>query len=359
MKTHKPLPFIAFVFITAGVTLVVSLSAYLLVQLLASGTPASRTWTIGYPVTAVAISSNDQQMAVGVRTGTIQIYQMNGGSIEYTLKGHTTAVKTLVFSADGQVLASADDHGAVNLWRTQDGTLIRSLTEQPVTNQGTFALAFDPNGKILASGGADNKVRLWMLTSGQLLETLDGLPSSTRPWWKASILSLHYSPDGRLVSVINDNDAIQQWFVPNGTPSYGQEGPGRQTTSSHLRSSAVAPSGQLVASTYVGIPDIYIWQPTTGQQLLILNKHRTDIWSLAFSPDGQLLASGGGRSGVSDNDLFPVRDTTIYIWQTADGHDLLKFTGHTDNINSLAWSSSGRLLISGSEDGTVRSWKVK
>ena len=115
---------------------------------------------------------------------------------------------------------------------------------------------------------------------------------------------------------------------------------------------------QSVAVTLEGIPNIYVWRLGDGQLLHPLEGPRTDIWSLAFSPDGHMLASGGGRSMVSDDWLSP-RDMSIRIWSMDSGRELVKFTGHTDNVRSLAWSPDGTLLASGSDDGTVKLWKAK
>jgi WD40 repeat protein len=83
----------------------------------------------------------------------------------------------------------------------------------------------------------------------------------------------------------------------------------------------------------------------SGQQVRTLSGHSGSVYSVAFSPDGRLLASG------SD-------DTTIKLWEVATGREVRTLTGHTDWVRSVAFSPDGRLLASGSNDKTIKLWYV-
>ncbi|GIK38370.1 MAG: hypothetical protein BroJett011_22030 [Chloroflexota bacterium] len=107
---------------------------------------------------------------------------------------------------------------------------------------------------------------------------------------------------------------------------------------------AFSPDGKvLAAGTAEG--QVRLWRVTDGQPLLTCEGHLGAVWSVAFSPDGRLLASGSP-------------DGTVRLWEVNTGHTLKTLAGHTHQVWSVAFSPDGRLLASGSTDGTVRLWEV-
>jgi WD40 repeat protein len=83
-----------------------------------------------------------------------------------------------------------------------------------------------------------------------------------------------------------------------------------------------------------------------GERVRTLEGHTGLVLSVAFSPDGQLLASGSW-------------DDTVILWDVRTGERVRTLEGHTDDVNSVAFSPDGRLLASGSGDGTVILWGVR
>jgi WD40 repeat protein len=118
---------------------------------------------------------------------------------------------------------------------------------------------------------------------------------------------------------------------------------------------AFSPDGKLLASGSVG-KTIKIWQIGTEEELRSLKTgsvgvtslkgHSDRINSLAFSPDGKILASG------SD-------DKTIKIWQLATGKLICTLTGHLAAVQSVAFSPNGLMLVSGSWDTTIKIWRYE
>ena len=117
-------------------------------------------------------------------------------------------IDDITFSADGHMLAAADNNNALHLWNTQ--------TSQPVGNamrvdSGVTALAFSPDGHTLASGSIDGTIRLF--DAGDQTQLGAALTGHTE-----NVLSLDFSPDGtRLLSASNDH-TLRVWPVPAASP---------------------------------------------------------------------------------------------------------------------------------------------
>jgi WD40 repeat protein len=111
-----------------------------------------------------------------------------------------------------------------------------------------------------------------------------------------------------------------------------------------VRSVAFSPDGRLLAS---GSYDdtIKLWEVASGREVRTLSGHTSDVNSVAFSPDGRLLASG------SD-------DRTIKLWDVASGSLVRTLSGHNGRVFSVAFSPDGRLLASGSADWTIKLWDI-
>ncbi|MBO3460980.1 trypsin-like peptidase domain-containing protein [Aetokthonos hydrillicola Thurmond2011] len=108
---------------------------------------------------------------------------------------------------------------------------------------------------------------------------------------------------------------------------------------------AFSPDGKTLASG--GFDNtITIWNVVTGQEISTLNGHSISVDSVAFSPNGKTLASG---SSISDN--------TIKIWNVVTGQEISTLKA-TSNYNSVAFSPDGKTLASGSWDNTIKIWNV-
>ena len=104
---------------------------------------------------------------------------------------------------------------------------------------------------------------------------------------------------------------------------------------------AYTPDGTRLA--VAGSIGIWIYDVETGKALDLLVGHTDVVNSVAFSPDGKHIVSGSG-------------DNTLRLWNANTGDPIRTFTGHADAVNSVAFSPDRKHIVSGSEDRTVRLW---
>ncbi|MDE0637377.1 MAG: dockerin type I domain-containing protein, partial [Candidatus Poribacteria bacterium] len=144
----------------------------------------------------------------------------------------------------------------------------------------------------------------------------------------------------------SSDDTIRLWNVEAGTELRKIIG-----HTDYVQSVAFSPDGQMLASGSGGKwqgddNTIRLWNVETGTELRKITRHTGSVYSVVFSPDGQMLTSGSS-------------DDTIRLWDVETGAELRKITGHTDSVYSVAFSPDGQMLASGSSDDTIRLWNVE
>jgi WD40 repeat protein len=284
-----------------------------------------------YPV---VFSPDGQQIATSGRDFAVHVWSAESGQPLCTLVGHTDKIYMLAFSADGQYLASSSNDSTVRIWHLPSRRLLHTLVDYV---DAFMTPTFSTDGAVLAAGGGQ-PIFLWDVASGQLIRTLRG--------HVREIECLAFSPDDRLLVSGGHDGSIRVWDARS-----GEHLRTLQAHSQIVRALAFAPGcgdGYLLAS---GGADrsVRLWDVGSGQVLHTLLGHQYEVGSLSFGgppgSDGQALASGS-------------IDRTVHVWDTQTGRLLDVISGHATTVRAVAFSPAGDRLASGGADSIVRLWSV-
>jgi WD40 repeat protein len=251
----------------------------------------------------------------------------------------------VAFSLDGKTLA-AGGRGHVILYGLPPDQPPRLLTDKKNLGENTIScLAFSPNSKILATGLSTGNVLLWDLTTGVV--------QAKFPAHNASLTSLAFSPDGTLLasggldSTVIVRDALlgSERLRIDCPPALAVWAVSFSPDSTTL---AIATGPRDFRMRYP-VGDVRLWDIAGQKMKHILCGHTRAVTSLAFSSDGLTIVTGSA-------------DTTVRFWNVTKGAEYGMLKGHEGAVGfeglSVALSPDGKYLATGSYDRTVKVWKT-
>jgi serine/threonine protein kinase len=303
--------------------------------------PIMQNWRCIHPLTghvasvrSVAFSPDSQILASAGDDNTVKVWHLNSGSLKNTFtpqtgffKREATYFTSVAISPEGQILASGCLDKTIKLWHLNNGNWIRDLKGH---SDSVYSVAITPDSQTLVSAGREKTIKVWNLPTGQALRNLTG----HFDW----VYSVAISPDGQtLVSGSRDN-TIKVWNLLNGKLL--------NTFTGHIdwvRCVAISPDGKTIVS---GSSDntIRLWNIGSGQLIRTLNGHSNWVTSVAISPDGSTLISGS-------------RDKTIKLWNLDSGEMIATLTGHLESVCCVVISPDGKTIASSSDDGAIKIWQ--
>jgi WD40 repeat protein/serine/threonine protein kinase len=380
-------------------------------------------------VRSVAFSPDGRRLAAA--SGVVQVWDVSSDQEAVTVQGNTAwPIWRLAFHPDGKLLASTGWGPAPKLWDTNTwkaavryghgrGAVGLLQLLDPNTWKAAPALQ-GPKGQAYA--GADSadvihtvfsadgrrlagalrrrdaksnedvvRVKVWDIKTGHELCALDG----QKHW----VSSMAFSPDGRRIASVSmkrEDATVKVWEVPSGREVLSRSLPARD-----LHALAFSPDAQRLASavwTYYkqekqGRYEVKVWDLSTGKEAFTLRGHTSDIYRLAFTPDGRRLASASadGTVRIWDTDAgrevvtlrchtsshdprlalspdgrrlatasgipnLPDQPGEVRLWDLLTGREVLTLVGHKARVSSLTFSPDGRRLVSADYKGVIKVW---
>lgn len=263
---------------------------------------------------------------------TARLWDAQETELIQVLEGHTGPVADAVFGPDAnlRVATFAEDDPVARLWRSDNGAPVAELRGHiaPV-----LAIAFSADGSQVVTTGADDTTRRWRASDGAPLE--DRLCTGTAGALRRAALA----DDGvHLVGVSRDGVLNQLWntdacqFIDN---LAGHASPVTQI--------AFSEDGQLVATASAD-RTTRIWSTRYGTNIATFENDHGAVQALAFSPDGSRLVSANLRDA--------------WVWSTATGNQLGALQGHSSAVLDAAFSGDGSMIATASGDNTARVWSA-
>ena len=290
-------------------------------------------------VNSLAFSPDGEVIITGLSNANLQLWKtMDGSLIRSFDSQNSESITSAAFSPDGSVVAASSSDGNVTLWNISDGTLIRTINNP--LGEAVWNVFFSPDGKALFFASQDWKVRMVATDSGEAIQTFDGVFGGT-----ASI-----SKDGKILATYDayyDQDARGIQFIAGNLVLWGIESGKKLQTipcrdiynwlDSDVTSIAFSPDGKLVSAVgqdYV----VKTWDVVSGSLVETLddlqpqNGYSQSYFALSYSPDGQHLLAAGSRF--------------VGVWNTASSELLVSAETNSDPVYDIELSPTGQLLAS-------------
>jgi WD40 repeat protein len=263
-------------------------------------------------------------------------------------RGGGGTVYQICASPDGKHVLIGGDSAAplAMLWNIETGVMDRYFDIFDMGQDGSpIGVAIGPDGNKAAMATSRNKIYLVEIEHRNVINRVEGYEF---------VFRLKYSPDGKQLVLFESTGDLTFVNANTGLEAFrlsGHRKGGNDMSWSPDGKQLVSASGDMTAR---------IWNVAERKQVHRL-EHETWVWSVAFSPDGKLVATGTGGPIAGEpilQNYVKNDDNNIRLWDAATGKLLQTLGGHTDRIEGIQFVHGGKRLVSGSYDGSLRLWDV-
>ncbi|MGH1437622.1 MAG: eIF2A-related protein [Lewinella sp.] len=254
------------------------------------------------------------------------------GFTKRTYAGHESAVVSIAFSPDKQMILTGSWDGTAKLWSI-DGNLLRTFTGHKET---VYCVAFSPDGKKVLTGGDKGIAKLWAINGKELRSYELGASKS--------VTSVAFSPNGNNILTGTWGGIVKRWSLSGEElQSFNGQEEGVELHEQRINSLAFSPNGEaILAGSWDGTAKLW---SLTGEKLQTFSGHSARVNSVAFSPNGEKILTGSS-------------DNTAKLW-SLDGNELKSYNGHKTAIGGVAFSPNGQSILIGDEDGVAKTWSLE
>jgi WD40 repeat protein len=285
--------------------------------------PGEDVWSVAFSPdgTRIAAGIGPHYQPGGAATGAVVVRDLATGREVFTQRGLKGAVFAVAFSPDGATLATANSYDTTSYVQTHTQTFGRLPIGSNMEDEGLVV-----GSELTLRDAATGRVRV------QIQEP------------NAHILSLSFSPDGRIIVAgcgrSNSDGAghVRIWDSATGQEIRTLAGP-----AGGVFGVAFSPDSKALAATGAGL--VEVCAVASGELMRSLRGHPERVYAVAFGPDGKTIGTAGW-------------DNTVRIWDRASGPGVHTLRGHTGPVRSVAFSPDGRRIVTASEDRSLRLWDV-
>ena len=270
-------------------------------------------------------------LIIGFSTGVFGLWEMPDFSNIHTLSISQEKISSVAINPSGEWLAfGARKLGQLLVWEWQSESYV-------LKQQGHYfdmnALAYAPDGQNVATGGDDGKVKVW--------NTISGFCFVTFSEHSAVVSAVEFAKQGQVLFSASLDGTVRAFDLIR----YRNFRTFTSPTPVQFSCLAVDPSGEVVAAGSSDSFEVFLWSVQTGKLLDVLAGHEGPVSSLAFSPTGNLLASGSW-------------DKTVRMWNVfARSHAVEPYPLSAD-VLALAFRPDGKEIAASSLDGQVMFFDV-